>query len=237
MIINEDGWLEKDEFDDPDFFIEIVKTPNFTSHQWAKFYRYGVCFHWDACLTSQIAINSIMSPRSPSAHLNFKRNGDIIQFVSFNDISWHAGLEAGVGWKNPATGETMNVTNYANPNFYFIGIEFSNVGMILEKADGTKKCGHMGGNNWAWDVPATMKLREFNPPLENNRYWEDVYEPQVATCKKVFKLIVNTYGITREWVVDHRYIMPAQKSDCISIDWKQYVDEAYAEIEEEKKPY
>lgn len=217
-IVN--GWLESD----GECTVEIMKSPNYGTTP--QFQRKGIAFHWDGAASQGVACRSIMTRGAASAHYNVGRDGKIVQFVSLDNWSWHAGLPDGLTWPNPDTGETMQASS--NPNYYFIGIEYANAGMISNTEP--KRCCYLGNGGWGAPVPDSMKLREFNPPLENFRYWEDIYDEQAAAMRLLVKTLIVEYQIERQWCVDHRYLMPSQKSDCISIDWRSMVDGIYDEL-------
>jgi N-acetylmuramoyl-L-alanine amidase len=123
-----------------------------------------------------------------SAHLVIGRNGEIVQFVKFNQRGWHAGESEYNGLKGL--------------NSFSIGIELVNAGRLIKKGDkyyGDKEV----------PVSEVVKLKHKNETAE--AYWQTYTDKQIEVTLAVSKLLVEHYLLKE--ILGHEDIAPKRKSD------------------------
>jgi N-acetylmuramoyl-L-alanine amidase len=136
-------------------------------------------------------INTFQNPTvKVSAHLLIGRDGQIIQFVPFNTVAWHAGESSYQG----RTGF----------NQYSIGIEVENSGPLTKSGNIFRTW--YGSSMDASDVIEATHRNERSP-----RYWQTYTEEQIQLVKEICELFVDTYDI--KFILGHEEIAPGRKTD------------------------
>lgn len=124
------------------------------------------------------------------AHIIIDRDGTIIQCRPFNRTCGHAGVSR---WVDPNTGN-----KYTGLNSCSIGIELANAGDDKALAE-----------RWGHANPKTVMLKHRNE--SKVKAWEVYAQAQLASLRKVSKLLVSRYRL--DDLTGHDCIAPERKND------------------------
>lgn len=125
-----------------------------------------------------------------SAHVVIGRDGQIIQLVPFNIISWHAGASS---WKN-----------MSGLNNYSIGIEIDNAGPLTKQ--GNKYVSWFKKSYAEEDVVHATHRNETKP-----RYWHEYTDAQIEAVQDLCALLLEKFPI--KYILGHEEISPGRKQD------------------------
>ncbi len=149
-----------------------------------------VVIHYTAGRDAESSAKFLCSEVKASAHLVIGRDGNIIQLVPFNTISWHAGISS--------FGSRQGLNKYS------IGIELDNAG-ILQKTGNEYKAWF--GRSYHENEVMYATHRNENSP----QFWHSFTEVQIEACRQVCELLISKYGI--KLMVGHEEIAPGRKQD------------------------
>ena len=104
--------------------IQFRQTPNYTKSDGTK--KIGFVLHGTAGAYNGAVEWLCNSQAQASAHYVIGRNeGEVIQLVKEEDISWHAGIIKNPNERAKKVIPKNILGQFKNPNMYFIGIEFA----------------------------------------------------------------------------------------------------------------
>jgi N-acetylmuramoyl-L-alanine amidase len=159
-------------YDDSGAPYRFVNSPNYPRNT-----RISVCdyliIHYTTGTTPSQTINWFSSPRAMAvAHLLITREGEIIQFVPFNTVAWHAGYSQ---W-----------ADRYGLNRYSIGIELDNAGRLIRDKGVWKRLTSTFTDDQV--MVATHKLQTVEMG------WEKYHQAQLDVLREVSKLLKATYN-------------------------------------------
>jgi len=127
----------------------------------------------------------ILNPKSQvSYHILVGRKAELVQFMPFNNLAWHAGVSE---WKK---------RKFANG--WSIGLAFSNFGLLTIK-------------NKEYYSSLNVKVPENEVVLIDGKYWHTFTPNQLSIGLQIAQAIKATYPIKE--VVTHAEISPGRKID------------------------
>ncbi len=174
---------------DNDMPVKFVATSNHGGPLEEKAF---VIMHYTGGQNMDNTISWFNNPTSKvSSHLVIGRNGDVVQFVPFDTIAWHAGLST---WGR-----------YSSLNLYSIGIELDNAGML--QRSGTRWISSFGQVYPESDV--LVSAHKAFPKVIYG--WHKFTDIQIKTATKVVAELISLYGF-RE-ILGHDDIAPKRKWD------------------------
>ena len=189
MNFDESGWLD-----------EAVRkeTGNRTER---RNRREVVVLHYTAGYDLDSAVNHFLNTdtdRRASAHFVVDVDGTIVQMVSTEEVSWHAG-------RGVYRGQSGGFNDRS------IGIEIVNPGYHFKRADGTFE-------NWNRRSASAARLAPFPGMTEaadpwvgpRAVYWPNFPDPQVDAVEQLVRTLVESYATIQD-IVGHRDVDPVEK--------------------------
>jgi N-acetylmuramoyl-L-alanine amidase len=173
--------------------VEQIKSNN-TSGKFASTPKI-VVIHFTAGSSAKSSAEWFRSPQNTnsSAHVVIERDGTILQCVSFENVSWHAGKSR---WHD-----------IVGLNRHSIGIELAN-------------WGYLRSSNGGWATSTGKRIaepfigthRNGNPDGSTHPIgWEPYPEEQFEAARHLVEVLIASYGIND--IVGHDDIAPVRKSD------------------------
>jgi len=150
----------------------FINSPNYPRNT-----RLGACdyliIHYTTGTNPAQTINWFKSPKAMAvAHLLITREGEIIQFVPFNTVAWHAGYSQ---W-----------ADRTGLNRYSIGIELDNAGRLVRETGCWKRLGNTFTDDQVLKAAHKMQTIEMG--------WERYPQAQLEALREVGKLLKATYN-------------------------------------------
>lgn len=129
--------------------------------------------HYTTGTKPEQTINWFRSPNSKAvAHLLITREGEIIQFVPFNIVAWHAGYSQ---W-----------ADRFGLNRYSIGIELDNAGRLMQEWGSWRRYNVTFSDDQVLKATHKLQLTEMG--------WEKFPQAQIDALCQVAKLLKATYN-------------------------------------------
>jgi N-acetylmuramoyl-L-alanine amidase len=129
-----------------------------------------------------------------SVHLLISRTGAVVQFASFDEMTWHAGVSR---WTSP------DGTSFVGLNNYSIGISYDNLGEVHKTDSGqfVSSSGHVIN-------PSDVEC--FGERSSEN-CWQSYTSSQLNVTKGLISALFVAYG--RLPLLGHSEISPGMKTD------------------------
>lgn len=149
----------------------FIDNPNYPRNTKIKPCEYLI-IHYTTGTMPQQTINWFTNPMAKaSAHLLITREGEIIQFVPFDTVGWHAG--------NSQWAERTGLNRYS------IGIELDNAGRLINENGQWKRLNTI--------FPADQVLVAQHKLLNAPWGWEKYPQAQMDALREVARLLNETY--------------------------------------------
>jgi N-acetylmuramoyl-L-alanine amidase len=159
-------------FDDNGTPYRFIQSPNYQRNTKLLACDYLIIHYTTGTKPSQ-TINWFTSPNSKAvAHLLVTREGEIIQFVPFNIVAWHAGYSQ---W-----------ADRFGLNRYSIGIELDNAGRLVRELNSWKRYNVAFSDDQVLKATHKLQLVEMG--------WEKFPEAQMDALRQVAELLKATYN-------------------------------------------
>lgn len=162
----------------------------------------GTVTHYDAISDAKVTVRRMANNGNKaraSTHFVIARDGMIYQLVSILDRSWHAGLaESDPEFFIPPMGRSTH-----NPNSWFIGIDFSNLGYL----DATFKA-HNG-----FQIKPQHVFIDSSARSEKYKYWEAYREEAVHSYIDLVIALNSHLKLLPDMHFTHAEIAPHKKID------------------------
>jgi N-acetylmuramoyl-L-alanine amidase len=150
-----------------------------------------IVLHYTALPSVQEAVAVLHDPKvQASTHLIVGREGQVIQLLPFNKITWHAGKSS---WQGRV-----------GLNQYSIGIEMDNAGRL-------KKIGDSFQAWWGGTVAADQVFSGVHRNEKTADFWHVYTEAQIQAVRQLCRTLQGKYSI--KTIVGHEEIAPWRKSD------------------------
>ena len=174
---------------DNDLPVRFVATQN---HGGALIEKAFVIMHYTSGPNVESTVGWFNDPTSKvSSHLVIGRNGEVVQFVPFDTVAWHAGLST---WGQ-----------YSNLNSYSVGIELDNAGML-------QRSGPKWVSTFGQAYPESDVLVAAHKAFPKVIYgWHKYTDVQIKTAVRIVAELIKAYGF-RE-ILGHDDIAPKRKWD------------------------
>lgn len=230
LAFDDAGWLE------PNSYYNVTRAPS--PRFWPGMHRYlqmnfdnrmqGTITHYDALYSAERAVRGFTrNKKGPSStHFIIARNGKLYQLVSIKDRAWHAALKKRDGkpieWlDNGGKFPMANGRSTANPNQWFIGIDFSNLGHLTEKK----------GEYWSSIGTKVPVENVFFDPDNNSKPWENYTEEALETYVELQTVLGLTLDLKEAMNYRHSDVSPTRKSDPgPALPFELLIDEAYEDV-------
>ncbi len=228
LVFDGDGWLE------PNSYLRVTKAP--TQRFWSGMHPFiveefenqlqGTITHYDALYSAERAVRGFTrNKKGPSTHFVIARDGRLYQLVSIRDRAWHAALKKkgrSLEWPgNNGKFPMANGRGTANPNQWFIGIDFSNLGYLTEK-DG----------KFVSSIGTTVdKEKVFFDPDDQGKPWENYTDDALETYVELQTCLGLTLDLDEAMNYRHSDVSPTRKRDPgPALPFAALIDEAYADV-------
>ncbi|MDZ7691653.1 MAG: N-acetylmuramoyl-L-alanine amidase [Balneolaceae bacterium] len=149
-----------------------------------------VILHYTGTPSREGTVKWISNTRAKaSMHIFIDRDGEVVQFVPFDYVAWHAGVST---WQ-----DLTGLNNYS------VGISFANAGR-LEQKDG-------GWVSWTGDEYPNSEVYVQKEASGKVTGWHTYTDAQIVKAAQVIETIVQAYPI--EAILAHSEVSPNRKID------------------------
>lgn len=226
LWFSRDGWIQHE---GTDFSVSLHDSPRFWKGMHPNIEKnfnnqlHGTITHYDALHKAERTVKGFTrSPKGASTHFVIGRKGDLHQLISIKNRAWHAAFKHVDGkcveWLEHGGRMPMaNGHSTSNPNHWFVGIDFSNLGHLKVNTRGEYV------SSIGTIVPPDLVFLD-----KTGKPWEKYTDEAINTYKQLMVALVLELDIIPGMNYRHSDTSPTRKVDPGPVlDFSNIINEIY----------